>query len=139
MKLVLLLSTIFFSTLAFAAATHECGHLDSIGNLVGSTKSFDNVRVAYVSTEEPAVAPDHILIFIYDLQMGQSCTAISRDAEGNGFGFVEMTSLKMISYDPQKGRLLQINVKHPNREDRRGRVEKLRFRANDQTGKVTIE
>ena len=38
-----------------AAAVHDCGPLDSIGNLIGNVRSFGNgaIRVAYISTEEP--------------------------------------------------------------------------------------
>jgi|GEM_PF-3416160 len=125
---------------AFAASTHECGSLDSIGNLVENTKSFPSVKVAYVSTEEPAAAPDHILVFVYDNEMGVTCTAISRDAEGRGFGSVNMRTLRSVGYNSSTGRLLSVQVTNPNFEDTsKGKVETIKFRANAQTGTVTLE
>jgi hypothetical protein len=145
MKLSTLLLSLAYGSLAFlplvalAAGTHDCEGLDSIGNLIGTTKSIGNVKVAYVSTEEPAAAPDHVLVFVYDNEMGVTCTAISRDSEGNGFGFVNMSSLKSIGYDAKLGRLLQINVTQPNYDGEAGKTETIRFRANAVTGKVTLE
>jgi hypothetical protein len=140
MKLFLLIATILVSFSAAAVGTHACAGLDSISMLIGNTQTFGNVRVAYVSTEEPAAAPDHILVFVYDNEMGNQCTAISREADGSGFGSVDMSSLKSISYDAKKGRLLSINVVMPNVEDTsKGKVETIKFRANALTGKVTLE
>lgn len=143
MKLLMLLTTAIISSSAFATAgTHDCTGLDSIGNLIGNTKSFGNgaIRIAWVSTEEPAAAPDHVLVFIYDKEAGYSCTAISRDSEGNGFGSVDMTTLKSISYDAKLGLLLSIQVAQPDFSGDGKRVmETLKFRVNQATGKVTLE
>src|SRR5262249_42105146 len=116
---------------AFAANTHECGTLDSIANLIGNTKTLGNggVKIAYVSTEEPAAAPDHILVFVYDNEMGSTCTAISRNADGGGFGYVNMKTAKGISYDAKTGVLISVDVTLPN-HDGDGKVETLKIRAN---------
>ncbi|MGE4130954.1 MAG: hypothetical protein AB7F86_04915 [Bdellovibrionales bacterium] len=136
---VFLAIALHFSSSAFAAATHECGHLDSIGMLIGQTKTFgDNVKVAYVSTEEPAAAPDHVLVFVYDNEMGIYCTAISMSSTGRGFGSVDMSSLKSTGYDSKLGRLLEITVLQPN-PDGAGKREVIRFRANALNGQVTLE
>jgi hypothetical protein len=138
MKSFLFSAAVLLSTSAFGAGLHDCNGLDSIGNLIAA-KSIGSVKVAYVSTEEPAVAPDHVLIFIYDQQMGHTCTAISQDVEGRGFGFVDMTTLKSIAYDAQKGRLFQIKVTLPRTGMEDGEIEKIQFRTNAITGKVTLE
>jgi hypothetical protein len=65
-----------------AAAVHDCGGswavdpglrsgLDSISNLVGNVRSFAEgaIRVAHVDTEEPAAAPEHLLIFVAERRM----------------------------------------------------------------------
>ena len=137
----------FFATLfiltasisASAAGTHDCKGLDSIGNLIGATKTLGNVKLAYVSTEEPAAAPDHLLVFIYDKEMGQTCTAISRDREGNGFGSVNMDSLKSVAYDSNEGRTFEITVGLPDTDGSNGpKPTQIRFRTNSLTGKVSI-
>ena len=48
------------------AAVHDCGSLDSIGNLVGNVRSFAQgaIRVAHISTEEPVSSPEHLLFFV---------------------------------------------------------------------------
>lgn len=139
MKSVFLVLGILGSLPAFAIGTHECGSLDSIGNLMGNTKSFGNVKVAYVSTEEPAAAPDHVLVFVFDNEMGVTCTAISEDSDGNGFRSVNMSSLKSIGYDAEKGRLLQIKITHPGIDESPYVVETIKFRASALTGAVTLE
>lgn len=141
MKLPILLTALFVSFTASAAATHECGALDSISNLVGQTKHLGTaIKVAYVSTEEPAVAPDHLLVFIYDNEMGSTCTAISREADGSGFGDVYMKALKTVSYDSKKGVLFSVVVSLPNFEDAsKPKRKTLMIRANQATGKVTLE
>ena len=109
-----LLITIFalLSLAAHAAAVHSCDHLDSIGNLVGNVRSFAQgaIRVAHVDTEEPALAPEHLLIFVAEEPMGVSCFAVSADADGVGFNSVDMDKLQG-SYDPKKGLLLSIPVR----------------------------
>jgi hypothetical protein len=94
-----------------AAAVHDCGGLDSIGNLVGNVRSFAQgaIRVAYVSTEEPAAAPDHLLIFVAEEPMGASCYAVSANADGRGFSYVNMKGLTA-SYDSNKGLLVSVPV-----------------------------
>ncbi len=143
MKFLSLVLMGFVSFSAMAAGTHSCDGLDSIANLIGETKSFGEggVKVAYVSTEEPAVAPDHLLVFVYDNEMGYTCTAISRDSDGNGFGFVDMNSLKGISYDAKKGVLFSVKVTLPVYEDFDDEIDirTLKIRANQATGVVTLE
>ena len=94
-----------------AAAVHACTGLDSIGNLIGNVKQFAQgaISVAYVSTEEPAAAPDHLLIFVADGEMGSTCYAVSESAEGHGFAGVDMAKLTA-SYDSVKGLLLSVPV-----------------------------
>jgi hypothetical protein len=61
--------------------------LNSIANLVEPVKDFANnaIRVAHISTEEPAAAPDHLLIFVSVEPMGVECFAVSA---GHNFGFL---------------------------------------------------
>jgi hypothetical protein len=141
MKFTILLATVVVSFTASAAGTHKCDGLDSIGNLIGNTKSLGTaIKVAYVSTEEPAAAPDHVLVFIYDQEMGYSCTAISRNSDGGGFGSVNMSTLKTVSYDAKKGVLFSVQVVIANVEDAgKSQTETLRIRANQATGLVTLE
>jgi hypothetical protein len=125
-----------------AAAVHDCGGLDSIGNLIGNVRSYAQgaIRVAYVSTEEPAAAPDHLLIFVADQEMGSSCYAVSANAEGHGFSYVDMTGLSS-SYDSNKGLLLSVPVSSydPNKGSvPAGRV-KVRISRKNNNSSVTIE
>ena len=139
MKLFAIVVTALVSFSAAATGTHGCENLDSIGNLIGQTKSFPGVKVAYVSTEEPAAAPDHVLVFVYGDEMSIDCTAVSMNRAGSGFGSVDMNSLKSIGYDAKTGRLLQIDVYAPNYDGRGGERMTIKFRANALTGKVTLE
>lgn len=142
MKNAIVILAMMFSAQAFAAAaTHECGALDSIGNLIGNTEHLGTaIKVAYVSTEEPAVAPDHLLVFVYDNEMSSTCTAISREADGGGFGYVDMKTLKTVSYDAKKGVLFSVVVSLPNFEDAsKPELKTLLIRANQASGKVTLE
>jgi len=126
-----------FSTPLFASVTHDCGSLNDIGMLL-ETKSFDSVKVAYVSTEEPAAAPDHVLVFVYDHEMGYTCTAISPTAE-SGYSYVDLRSVRSIAYDGRKGRLLEITVYPTDQDGMKGGPEVVRFRANAVSGKTTLE
>jgi len=70
----------FVTTIAHAApaVVHRgCGSLDSIANLVEPVKDFANnaIRIAHVSTDEPAAAPDHLLIFESDSPAGDAWLA----------------------------------------------------------------
>ena len=63
-----LLFAALLSSPVFAAVTHPCEGLNDIGMLM-TTQSFERVRVAHVSTEEPAAAPDHVPVFVYANEM----------------------------------------------------------------------
>ena len=108
---VLALLVSFSAHASPAAAVHDCGGLDSIGNLVGNVRSFAQgaIRVAYVSTEEPAAAPDHLLIFVAEEPMGAGCYAVSANADGRGFTSIEMSGLRA-TYDSDKGLLISVPV-----------------------------
>ncbi len=142
MKFIALLLTLsasaFVSISASAAGIHSCDGLDSIGGLI-ATKTVDNVKLAYVSTEEPAAAPDHLLVFIYGAEMSQTCTAISLNSQGSGFGYVNLSSLKSVSYNSEKGRLFEITVYEPSYDGTQGKPAQIRFRTNSVTGKVSLE
>jgi hypothetical protein len=108
----------FLATNAFATAAvvHGCDKLDSIANLVEPVKDFANnaIRIAHISTEEPAAAPDHLLIFVSVEPMGNECFAVS--AERNlGFYSLDVAKTRE-SYDAQKGLLLvvPVSVADPN-------------------------
>ena len=124
-----------------AAAVHDCGGLDSIGNLVGNVRSFAQgaIRVAHVSTEEPAAAPDHLLIFVAEEPMGASCYAVSANADGHGFTSIEMSSLRAI-YDSDKGLLISVPVYYDPDKGAipAGRV-KVRISHKNNNNSVTIE
>ena len=97
----------FVATNAFAApVVHACGNLNSIANLVEPVKDFANnaIRVAHISTEEPAAAPDHLLIFVSVEPMGVECFAVSA---GHNLGFYSLDVANIRgSYDAEKGLLL---------------------------------
>jgi hypothetical protein len=125
------------------AAIHECGGLDSIGNLIGDVRSFADgaIRVASISTEEPAAAPEHLLIFIAEEPMGVGCYAVSANADGRGFNQVDMKELK-VSYDENKGLLLSVPVSAYDPENSRtiplGRIQ-VRISRKNNKNSVTIE
>jgi hypothetical protein len=75
-----------------AGAVHDRRGLDSIGNLVGNVRSFAQgaIRVAYVSTEEPASGSEHLLFFVAEEPMGLGCFAVSANADGRGFSSIDM-------------------------------------------------
>lgn len=99
------------------AVVHSCeASLDSIGNLVEPVRNFADgaIRVAHISTEEPAAASEHILIFVrVPLQqgIGDDCFAVSAQSESEpgyrGFYALDFAKLRA-SYDEQKGLLLRI-------------------------------
>jgi len=132
-------SSLTASLSASAAGTLACGALDSISALSSNTKSIDNVKLAYVSTEEPSAATDHLLVFVYGKEMGVICTAISRDDQGSGFSYVNMTTLESVSYDRKLGRLFEITITEPNSDGDTGKAVKVRFRTNSITGTVSLE
>jgi hypothetical protein len=93
--------------------------LDSIGNLVEPVRKFakGDIRVAHVSTGEPAAASEHLLIFVTapDNEGGSvgavDCFAISarRDDEPGYGGFYALDFAKLrASYDNAKGLLLRV-------------------------------
>jgi hypothetical protein len=126
---------------AAPAVVHECGSLDSISNLVEPVKSFANnaIRVAHISTEEPAAASDHLLIFVSVEPMGDECFAVS--ARRN-FGFYSLDFAKTEgSYDAQKGLLLVVPVSVLDPDKGVGKsAGDIRVRVNRKNGNsVTIE
>jgi len=115
--------------------------LDSIGNLVGNVRSFAQgaIRVAHVDTEEPAAAPEHLLIFVAE-GLDVECYAVSADAEGRGFSSIDMDGLKA-TYDSNKGLLISVPVRSFDSDKQRsvpGRV-KVRISRKDNNNSVTIE
>jgi hypothetical protein len=116
--LILAVAAMLLTTTALAAGVHDCGsvlehrHLDSIGNLVGNVRDFAEgaIRVAHVDIEEPASAPEHLLIFVAEEPMGFECYAVSADAEGRGFSSIDMDGLKA-TYDSNKGLLISVPVR----------------------------
>ena len=115
LTLVLALAVIPGPTSAAPAVVHSCDGLDSIGNLVGGVRGFANnaIRVAHVSTEEPAAAPDHLLIFVALEPMGDECFAVSAASYNSDHyrGFYSLNVAKIrASYDEQKGLLLRVPV-----------------------------
>lgn len=142
MKTLIAFTLLLLTTTAQAAVIGSCEGLDSIGNLVGSPKSFAQgaVRVAHVSTEEPAAAPEHLLIFVYGEEMSVSCAAVSA-AEGMlGFGSIDMEKLTA-SYDPAKGLLLSVPVytRTPDGERSHKEILKVRVNRKEYEPKVTLE
>ena len=139
---VLALLVSFSAHASPAAAVHDCGGLDSIGNLVGNVRSFAQgaIRVAHISTEEPAAAPDHLLIFVAEEPMGAGCYAVSANADGHGFTSIEMSGLRAI-YDSDKGLLISVPVYSYDPDKGAipaGRV-KVRISRKNNNNSVTIE
>jgi hypothetical protein len=142
MKYLLGLVMLVASMSAQAASVGVCDGLDSIGNLIGNTKSFaqGGVKVAYVSTEEPAAHPDHVLLFVYGNEMQIDCYSINAGPEQSGFGSVDMSKLTS-SYDSAKGLLLTLpaNVWTGNDGEYKTEVLKIRVNRSSETPKITLE
>src|ERR1700751_1795067 len=99
-------------TFAAPATVHSCdARLASIGTLCESVRSFADgaIRVAHISTEEPAAASEHLLIFVQTREgMGSDCFAVSVAPYDNGYyrGYYALDFAKFqASYDEQKGLL----------------------------------
>lgn len=124
-----LTSLLTFSTQA--ASVGSCIGLDSIGNLTGNPVTFADgaIRVAHVSTEEPALTPDHLLVFIYGEEMSAYCFSIDAYIYQGGFGNIEMDKLKS-SYDTKKGLLLTVPASVWTGEDGVYKTEILKIRIN---------
>ena len=95
------------------AVVHSCeASLDSIGNLVEPVQNFANgaIRVAHISTEEPAAVSEHLLIFIRVKEgIGDDCFAVRASHETGYWGFYSLDFTKVrVSYNDQKGLLLRI-------------------------------
>jgi hypothetical protein len=148
--LILAVAAMLLTTTAQAAAVHDCGgsygyggHLDSISHLVGNVRSFaeGDIRVAHISTEEPAAAPEHLLIFVAEEPIGLECYAVSADAERAGFSSIDMDGLKA-TYDSNKGLLISVPVRSFDSDKGRsvpaGRV-KVRINRKNNDNTVTVE
>lgn len=121
------LVTVFYSLIGFAelssakaepkAFVHGCAEIDSIGFLIGNLKTYANgaIRVAHISTEEPASTAEHILIFADAEPQGAGCYAISATADGVGFGSIEFNDMKSI-FDPKNGLLLSVPINLTDKE-----------------------
>jgi hypothetical protein len=143
MKPILLSVLAFLVSLSAHAspAIHDCGGLDRIGNLIGNVRSFAQgaIRVAHVSTEEPAAAPDHLLIFVTEEPMGAACYAVSANADGHGFN-IDMNRLQA-TYDSNKGLLISVPVYSydPDKGSMPAGRVKVRISRKNNTNSVTIE
>jgi hypothetical protein len=127
---------------ANAAAVHDCDRLDSIGNLIGNVRSFAQgaIRVAYITTEEPAAAPEHILIFVEEGPGGARCYAVSATADGRGFAAVDFKGLAA-TYDSDKGLLISLSVATDPRRGASGSAGRVKVRIDRRSGNnaVSIE
>lgn len=120
------LATAFVGTAnAVPAVVHSCdGGLDSIRWLAEPVRVFANgdIIVAHVSTEEPAGAPEHLIIYVAEINapispaFSSECYAISaehgKNEDGSEYsrGFYGLKSVKDIraSYNDKTGLLLSI-------------------------------
>jgi hypothetical protein len=83
-KLLLVIAALLVATPVWAhadtAMIHSCqASLDSVGNHVEPVRTFANgaIRVAHVSTEEPAAASEHLLIYVRTKEgIGDDCFAV---------------------------------------------------------------
>jgi hypothetical protein len=93
-------------------ATEKFFSLDSISNLVDPIRPFASgeIRVAHISTEEPAAASEHLLIFIRSKEgNGIDCFAVSPPSESGRLGFYSLDFSQLrASYDERRGLLLRI-------------------------------
>lgn len=132
---------------AAPAVVHSCeASLDSIGNLVEPVRSFANgaIRVAHISTSEPAAASEHLIIFVTakddegGAEGAAECFAVSAP-RGSGYeGFYSLDFAKMqASYDEQSGLLLRIAASENGSEKPVGYITVRISRKNDNS--VTIE
>lgn len=142
MRVVLALFLGLASFTAQAAVIGSCDGLDSIGNLIGQPKTYANgaIKVAYVSTEEPAAHPDHVLIFVAGEEMSLDCFAVSASDDRGGFGSVGFDKIKS-SYNSTRGLLLEIPVRVWAGADGKYTDENVKVRINRsvQPPLVTIE
>ena len=142
MKTLILLAAMIGSGAANAAVTGPCDGLDSIGNLVEPVRGYAQgaIRIAHVSTEEPAAAPDHVLVFVDGPEMTRSCVAVSDGVGARGFATVSVAKIQS-SYDPKTGLHLTIPVSATQENGiARAAFVKVRIdRTNAYAPKVTIE
>ncbi len=142
MKIILLFISLL-SIQALAAApgnVHSCEGLDSIGMLIGQTKSFTSgetsVKVAYVSTEEPAAAPDHLLVFIYGPEMSIDCFAIS-EYDRHGYASISMKDLQG-KFDSKANLVLSVPVSVSNNGEASVPKGRLMIRVNPKDAKTPV-
>jgi hypothetical protein len=130
------------------AAVHGCEGLDSIANLVEPVRGFANnaIRIAHIDTEEPAAAPQHLLIFVAAELMGQDCFAVSPALPESGSvsvaGYSSIDFAKaQASYDAQKALLLVVPVSVFDPNDGIGKpAGNIKVRVSRKKGNsVTIE
>jgi hypothetical protein len=124
-------------------ATKDFFSLDSIGNLVDPVRPFANgeIRVAHISTEEPAAASEHLLIFIRSKEgNGIDCFAVSPPSESGRLGFYALDFAQLrASYSEDKGLLLRIPARVNDGGEGRP-VGDIKVRINRQyDNSVTIE
>ncbi len=131
MKFLILALATMLTFATQAATVGSCTGLDSIGNLMGNPVNFAEgaIRVAHVSTEEPASSPDLLLIFVYGEEMSLNCFSINSRPEQGGFGNIDMSQLKS-SYDAEKGLLLTVPASVWTGEDGVYTTEILKVRIN---------
>ena len=124
---------------ANAAALGSCENLDSISNLVGNVQRFAEgaIKVAYISTEEPAAASAHLLIYTLVEPMGYDCVSVDLNKEGTGFYSIDFDQLKS-SYDTKDGLVLKVPVNVPNHET--GMAKKAgKVKIQIKAGKVSLK
>lgn len=129
---------------AATAAIHDCEGLDSIQYLIGQTKNFEDhaITVAYVSTEEPAAAPDHVLFYVAaGEEYGVNCYAVSAQADETGFSSVDWDGLRA-KYVQGQGLIVKFGVSKYDNETGYskpdGYVQVLINRADVNNPKVSI-
>jgi hypothetical protein len=128
------------------AAVHGCEGLDSIANLVEPVRGFANnaIRIAHIDTEEPAAAPQHLLIFVAAELMGQDCFAVSpalpESGSVSGYSSIDFAKAQA-SYDAQKALLLVVPVSVFDPNDGIGKpAGNIKVRVSRKKGNsVTIE
>ncbi len=142
MKNLILAILLSLPAASFAAGVHSCEGLDSIGNLIGNVKTFSqgDVRVAYVTTEEPAAAPDHLLVFVIDQETHSfyNCYAVSADKDGTGFSGINMDGMKS-AYNAKQGLLLTVPVSIFDGTDAKPASVKVRIDQRNLQNPVTLE
>jgi hypothetical protein len=138
---------VFLGSPVDGAEVGPCNDLDRISILVGQTKSYSRgkITIAQVDTDgEPVCCSSHLLVLIPNREIGRQCFALSQKAakgsDGQvGFNRIEFNRIT-VSYDTQRGLLLNVPYRLSSPDGGRGRPGKVNLRVDLRDSRsVTVE